>query len=611
VSVGSDAGKIRCGLAALRPHARGEGWSLAAGVALGIAAVAFHIVRPWPLKWILDALTGAHEHAPIVRWARDAGTPGVLALSALYVALTILFGAATYGQVMLLNGVGNRVLFRFRTALFTHLLRQPLAFHESHDVGELLTRVVYDTSRLRRGLNGLAVKMGQTLFLFLGTLAVLFWLAPALGAVLAIGGVAAFHAMHRRGRRIVRAAKRQRKKEGAIASMVADELHGVRELQTFGPEASAAQRRFAKKNDSSLLGEQKVRRLAAGIAVRVEVLFALTIALTLWLGTRAALDGHFTAGDLVLFLSYALSLRGPFEQFAKQTARVGRTAACASRLVKLMARDPALTDAPDAIAAGRLRGDLAFEGVSLKTPSRGRGTRKWAIDDLWCRFPAGARTAIVGGNGAGKSTLLRVALRLAAPSAGRVLVDGRDAREYQAASLRAQMSVVFQDSVLFGLSVRDNIALGMPAASDAAVADAACRAHAAEIIERLPLGYGTPVRRRGGLFSPGERQRLAIARALLRDGRVWLLDEPTTGLDQEGAEELTDLLLAATAGRTTLWVTHDPALAARLDRVVALDAARLAFAGTAEEYAAWYGARRSTVRPMQRLAMRTPMMEES
>ena len=595
MSLRGDARRIGRGLATLRPYARGEWSALALGAVLSGVAVAFHLVRPWPLKWMLDAVTSTRTHSGVARWVHDAGTTGMLTMTAAYVLLTLAFAYATYWQVMLLNGAGNHVLFRFRTALFAHLLKQPLAFHESRDVGELLTRVVFDTSRLRRGLNGLIVSMAQTVFLFVGTLIMLFWLSPALASVLGVGAIVAVYTMHRRGRRIVRAAKKQRKKEGSVAALVADELHAVRELQTFGSGASPAQARFARSNTQSLSGEQKVRRLAAGISLRIEMLFAITIALTIVIATRATGGGFFTAGDLILFLSYALALRGPFDEFAKQTARIGRTAASASRLVKLMAREPKLVDAPTAVVAPSLRGDIAFEGVSARAPKRARGSRKWSLDDVWAAIPSGMRVAVVGGNGAGKSTLLRLALRLGDPDGGRVLVDGRDVRDYAVASLRAQYSVVFQESVLFGLSVRDNISLGSPSASDDAVARAVRRAEAHELIDRLPNKYETVVRRRGGLFSPGERQRLAIARALLRDGRVWLLDEPTTALDQATSACLVEALLSATAGRTTLWVTHDRSLIPRLDFVLGLDAGRLAFAGPTLEYAEWRRSRAAEV----------------
>jgi len=204
------------------------------------------------------------------------------------------------------------------------------------------------------------------------------------------------------------------------------------------------------------------------------------------------------------------------------------------------------------------------------------------------------RVAILGANGAGKSTLLRLVLRFVDPDAGRVMVDGRDLRDYTLDSVRRQVSAVFQESVFFGLSVRENIALGDPAANLEDVERAARRARINKFIERLPDGYETPIRRGGELFSGGERQRIAIARALYRDGRIWLLDEPTKGVDPATAADLATILLEATAGRTALWVTHDPAVLPRLDRVVLLKEGRLAFEGTPAAYGEWLAKRLET-----------------
>ena len=556
----------------LRPHAAGEGAAFAGGAALGIATVALHVLRPWPLKWIVDGFTGAPVASP-------------LALSLAFVVLSIAGAAASYGQAMILNGLGNRILYRFRERLFGHVLRQPLAFHEAREVGELMTRIVYDTTRLRRGLNGMLVRIVQTIALFVASMVVLLWIDPRLAAVLLAGGGVALLMMQRRGRRIASVARKQRTKEGRLAALVGSELMAVRELQAFGIGGSAVSARFAARNSRSLTQELKLQRLSLGLSLRVDVAIAASIALAMWLGASGVGLGELSAGDLVLFLSYALALRAPFADFALATARIGRTFACADRLDRIMRRGIAIADLPDAVDAASVRGDLRFEGVSMRMPKRRRSDRKWTLEQVDCDLTAGRRIAIVGGNGAGKSTLLSLVLRLADPSRGRILLDGRDVREYALESLRRRMSVVFQDSVLTGVSVRDNIALGEPGAPLDAVRAAAAQAGVAQFIERLPQGYDTIVRRGGELFSGGERQRIALARALLRDGRIWLLDEPTTGLDHASALELTDRLLEVTAGRTVLWVTHDPELLARMDLVLELQAGRLVFSGTPSEYA--------------------------
>lgn len=555
----------------LRPHTAGEGPAFALGALLGIVSVGLHVLRPWPLKWIVDGF----DRTPVASTA---------ALAAGFVAVATAGALAAYGQAMVLNGLGNRILYRFRERLFAHILRQPLAFHEDREVGELMTRIVYDTTRLRRGLNGMLVRIVQTMALFAASMAVLLWIDARLAAVLLAGGGVALLTMLRRGRRIASVARKQRTKEGRLAALVGSELMAVRELQAFGTAGSAVSARFAARNGRSLRQELKLQRLSLGLSLRVDVAVAGSIALAMWLGASGVDVGELTAGDLVLFLSYALALRAPFADLALATARIGRTFACAERLDRIMRRGLAIADRPDAVDATDVRGALTFEGVSQRRAKRRRADRKWILEALDLALPAGQRIAIVGGNGAGKSTLVALVLRLADPARGRILLDGRDLREYTLESLRQRMSVVFQDSVLTGVSVRENIALGAPLTSLDAVRAAAEQAGIAQFIERLPMGYGTIVRRGGDAFSGGERQRIALARALIRDGRLWLLDEPTTGLDHASAVELTERLLDVTRGRTVLWVTHDPRLLGRMDLVVELQAGRLTHCGDAKAY---------------------------
>jgi ATP-binding cassette, subfamily B, bacterial len=588
------------GIAALLwPHTRGDRHLLVGGAALSLLLILLRVAQPWPLKWILDLLTARQEHAAFGGFLK-APALGIPGLSLLYIAITLAAATVAYAERLALAGLGNRVLYRFRTALFGHVLAQPLAFHESRTTGELLTRIVYDTARLRQGVNAILLRIFQTVGLFVAMLAVLLWLNARLAAVVGLGALLALAAMGWSGGRIARAARKQRKKEGRLATTVAEDLLGVRELQAYRA-GRWPDERFGRKNVKSLVHEQRVRQLAAWLVLRIEILVALTITVILWVGARAVQAGALTPGDLVLFVSYAAGLYRPLEQFARQAYKLGKTFACADRLRKIMAEPPGIADAPDAVPAPALRGDVAFEDASVETPKALRGARKRALSGITFAAAAGERVAILGGNGAGKSALLRTVLRFVDPDQGRVLLDGRDLRSYTLESVRRQISVVFQENVFFGLSVRENIALGDPAAGLEAVERAAQRARIDRFIARLPEGYETPIRRGGELFSGGERQRIAIARALHRDGRIWLLDEPTKGIDPATAADLTGILLEATEGRTVLWVTHDPAVLPMVDRVVVLKNGELQFTGSPAAYGEWLA---------ERLSRRSPTLSE-
>lgn len=569
----------------LKPYARFYRGSLALGVLVTALYIGLHLAQPWPLKWVLDTVTGKHQPPPLLAGVGSEGVQIAL-LSGLYVMFSVMAGLAEYGQNLLLAGVGNRLLARFRLDLFGRVMGQSLAFHERKDLGELLTRVVYDTARLRQGVRNILTRSIQTILLFVSKVVVLLLIDVRLAAILGLAGLAALVAMRKPSARIFSAARKQRRSEGRLASVVGESLAGIREFQTFSPGLTSDER-FRKQNARSLKGEQKVRRLAAALLFRTEVILSVSICLILWIGGRAIQAGTLTAGDLVLFFSYATGLFDPFRSFARQSATTGRTLACGDRLMKIMDKEPVVKDLPEAVEAGPLKGEVVFEDVVYRNPHRDRAGRRTILKHVSFRVDPGERLALFGPNGAGKSSLLRLVLRFADPERGRVLLDGSDIKAYTLSSVRGQMSVVFQESLFFGLSVRENIALGRPSASNEEIQAAAQQAMVADMIEKLPQGYETPIVRQGGVLSGGEKQRIAIARALLRNGPVWLLDEPTSALDAGASQAIIQLIQEVTRGRTTIWVTHDPRILPFVDRVLALKKGRVEFSGRPREFKNW------------------------
>ncbi|MDH5759409.1 MAG: ABC transporter ATP-binding protein/permease [Gemmatimonadota bacterium] len=558
----------------LAPYSHGHGGRMAGGIVLTVLLLGFRLLQPWPLKWILDGLTGVGTQPVSPEWS-----------AAGFLAVTGMAAAAEYGQVMVLVGLGNQVLYRFRTHLFRHVLQQSLAFHERKAQGELLTRVVYDTTRLRKGVNQVLTRFFQTLLTFVATVGVLFWVDPFLASVMGVLGAMALAIMAKSSRKVKRAAKKNRRREGKLAALVAEELLAIRDVQTFRPDASESDA-FARVNAKSLKQEGKIRRLGSLMLFRVEVVMSIGVALVLLLGSRRVASGDITAGELVLFVSYATALYTPFFRFARQSTRMGTTLASAHRLQKLMSRAPEIVDLPGAVEVERLSGAVEFRSVSVLNSRSAQGSRRWALRKVAFSTPGGESVAVVGANGAGKSTILRTLLRLTEPKKGEILIDGHPLPHFTRSSLRGRMSVVFQEGVLFGLSVRENLILGRPGATDEEILETLARVGARDMVERLPDGLDTVVQKAGKLLSAGERQRLTIARALLTDGDVWLVDEPTTGLDVGGADAVIAILREVTRGKTSFWVTHDPRLAAQLDRILLLHEGEVAFFGTRDEFQA-------------------------
>jgi len=283
-------------------------------------------------------------------------------------------------------------------------------------------------------------------------------------------------------------------------------------------------------------------------------------------------------------VGYAGSLFRPFFRFSRQAANMGTTLAAADRLRRLMLRKPEIADAPDARVVERLNGRIELRRVGLKKGRKGAGSRRWALRDVDLTVEPGQRIAVFGHNGSGKSSLFRILLRLDDPTTGAVLHDGCDLRDCTRASIRSRMSVVFQGSVFFGMTVLENLTLGRPEATHEEVEWALQQADASELVARMSDGLDTVLRNHGRQLSDGERQRLALARALLADGDIWLLDEPTTGLDASGTESVVRLIEERTRGRTVLWATHDPAVASLLDRVLLMSDGRVAFFGDPDDF---------------------------
>ena len=541
-----------------------------------LAEVALRLVEPWPLKLVFDYVIPAGPAATVDLPLIGAVEPTLLlTLAAISVVCVIgLRALAAYLNTVGFSLAGNRVLTDVRGDLYRHLQSLSLSFHHRARQGDLTLRVVTDVGLLKDVVVTALLPLVANVLVLVGMLAMMFFIDWRL-AVIAVAVLPLFSLFTARlGHRIRDASRKQRKREGALAAAASESMGAIKVVQALSLEAAFA-RGFAADNQRSLSDGVRVTRLTAGLERTVDLLIAAATALVLWFGARLVLDRALTPGDLLVFLAYLKNAFKPIQDFAKYSGRLAKGSAAAERVLDVLDRTPEVRDRPDAVRAPAFRGAVCFDNVSFAYEPETA-----ALRGIGLAVQPGQRVVLTGPSGGGKSTLLSLLLRLYDPTEGRVLIDGRDVREFTVASLRSQITVVLQDTVLFAATVRENIAYGAPHWSEADLQAAARLANAHEFIEALPAKYDTVLGERGVTLSSGQRQRLAIARAAIRRSPILVLDEPTTGLDEANARAITEALERVSRVSTTLLVTHDPRLAATADLVVYVEGGRIVEQGS-------------------------------
>jgi subfamily B ATP-binding cassette protein MsbA len=392
-----------------------------------------------------------------------------------------------------------------------------------------------------------------------------------------------FVVVYRLTRRIKRAARELKRKESEIASVVQESISSVRVVKAFGRE-DYEERRLDRESQESVDIALRARSVKARLSPLVDIIVAIGTAVVLLVGVRLVLSGRLTSGGLLVFVIYLGKMYKPMRDLSKMTDTVSKAAVAFERIRELLDVESQVRDLPGARPAPRFAGAIDFHHVTF-----GYLPGHPVLNDLSLSIPAGASAAIVGPTGGGKSTLLGLIPRFYDVDAGEVRIDGQDVRRYTLTSLRDQISLVLQDSVLFRAPVWQNIAYGKLHATREEIVRAARLAHAHEFIERMPQGYDTLVGERGETLSVGQRQRIAIARAVIRDTPILLLDEPSAALDPESEELIFDALARLMAGRTSITIAHRLATVRRAQLIFVLDKGRIVETGTHEHLLAANG----------------------
>ena len=480
---------------------------------------------------------------------------------------------------------GRTLGYNLRTALFSHLQRLSLAFHLRRSTGDVLTRITGDVQAVEEFVTDSVKDLVGSVMLLAGTLVYLYsqsWRIALLGMVIVpvLAAVSGYFA-----RRIKAASKEMRAREGDLATTAQEMLTTISVVQTYG-RAGHEQEKFARESRSAMGAILRTARLEALFGLTVSVVEATIIAVLVLVGARLVKSEALAAGDLVAFILLIQNMFKPTRRIIKQWNRVAKVYASVDRIDELLARDPGVQDAPDAIEAPRLSGAIEFRDVSFAyQPQRededpdGEPARL-TLQSVSFTLEAGEVVALVGHSGAGKSTIAQLLPRLYDPQSGAVLVDGHDIRAFTVDSLRSQISMVLQETILLRGTVAENIAYGREGASLDEVVAAAQRAHAHDFIMAMPDGYDTVLGERAATLSGGQRQRLAIARAFIRDTPILVLDEPTTGLDAQASAAVAEALKSLLQGRSAVIVSHDLNLIRNVDRILILSGGRILEEGT-------------------------------
>jgi ATP-binding cassette subfamily B protein len=516
------------------------------------------------------------------------------------VVVAMLRGAMAYFSTVGMAIAATHVMTEIRGDLYSHLQRLSLAFHTKAKSGDLITRVTYDIERLREATVTAALPLFTNILTLMGMLGVMLWMNLEL-ALIAIAVFPLFIAVSvHTSKRIQTVARTQRKREGAMAAKAAEAIGAIKIVQTLSLQAML-EGAFAKQNKKSLKEGAQTQKLSAGLERTVEVLVAIATSLILWRGVQLVMQKAVTPGDLLVFITYLKTAFKPLRQLAKYTAQISKATASGERIVDLLDTVPAIRDLRGAQDAPPFQGAVRFNQVSFAYEP-GQPT----LRQLSFAVQPGQHIALVGPSGGGKSSLVSLLLRLYDPLEGQIFIDGHDLREYTLNSLRGQISIVLQESVLFAVSVRDNIAYGCLDATDADIEAAARLANAHDFILALPQGYDTILGERGATLSGGQRQRLAIARAAVRRSPIIILDEPTTGLDQENEHIVNEALDRLTQGCTTFLISHNLKAVEQADAILYIEQGQILEQGTHHQlltlggrYAAMYALQSSLAQEQQ------------
>src|SRR4051794_9790693 len=551
----------------------------ALGLVLSLAAIGLSLLKPWPFKIIVDDILGRNPNA------RFGNSPTLIPLLCLaLVAIQLVWGLLNLASNYLFVKIGLQALLKLRTDLYAYLQSLSLKYHDARRSSDSSFRVAYDSQSIQTIYNQGFTNIFSSGLTLIGTFIIMVQIDWQL-TLLSLGVVPLIvAAIYYFAQKIRSQSTTIHERESALLAQAQEGLSSVRMVHAFGREEWEV-RQFQSQAQQSLRANLRLTLTNVYSALVISTLMVAGTAAMYYVGTLHVLAGTLTLGSLLVFSAYLLMLYQPLEALTYTAWAMEGAAAGAQRCFEVLDRADDVVDAPNAANITSTSGAITFDDVQF-----GYSSNQLVLRGIDLTIAPNQIVGLVGGTGAGKSTLLSLVPRFYDPTAGRVLLDGCDVRQITKKSLRAQIGIVLQDTLLFSTSVRENIAYGRPDATDNEIRDAARRAQADEFIRQMPDGYNSLVGERGGHLSVGQRQRIGIARAFLKNAPILLLDEPTSALDPTTEAAIMDTIKELMRGRTTLIVTHRIGTIHGVDRIVVLKHGELIEEGTGEELVARGGA---------------------
>lgn len=493
------------------------------------------------------------------------------------IVVFIIRGIAYYGQSYLMNYVGQRVIIDIRKAVFEKLQRLSLSFYDKNKTGTIMSYVTNDVNALQSAMVENVVEMVTESVILIASIVMMIYLDWRLFLVTFSTFPVVLLFIDQFGKRIRKSGSRIQEATADITSVLQETVSSARVIKSFVREEYEIQR-FDRENMNNFRANMKYAQLSATLTPTIEFVAAVGVTIILWYGGNSVIEGSITAGSLVAFLTYAVNISNPIKRLSRVIGNIQKALAAAQRVFDVLDLPETIHNAPDAKALPMVKGNVCFNNVSFAY-----NPGEQVLNNVSFKVKPGEMIAFVGPSGAGKSTVASLLPRFYDVTDGSITIDGEDIRRVTLESLREQVGIVPQETVLFNGSVYDNILYGRLDATKEEVEAAAKAANAHNFIMELPQGYQTMLGDRGVNISGGQRQRISIARAILKNPQILILDEATSALDTESERVVQEALDRLMIGRTSFVIAHRLSTIKNADKIMVLEKGCLAEQGTHDE----------------------------